>query len=188
MGWRSLSLQSVFFESYGTFLFHGAGWNFKRRSPLDGETDGNDNWRKDRQEAWVEVPSPSTWALKPDGKWAQKGDKVWEELWVEKVDLKKKIRQKQTKKNKTLSSKKKITGTDDFTGESYGSFKEELILILYKLWGKTEEKNPPHSFCKESRIWLQNQEKTPQGKRFIDSSFCGHRRKNPQRHGQSNEI
>ena len=72
------------------------------------------------------------------------------------------------KLNQWLKKKKKCHKVQDFTGEFYKTFYEELTVFLLKLFQKFEEEETLlNSFC-EALLWYQNETKMPQGKKIID--------------------
>ena len=68
---------------------------------------------------------------------------------------------------KTLPTNKS-PGPDGFTGEFYQTYKEELILILLKLFQKVEEEGTlPKTFYDITITLIQNQTKVPSKKKTI---------------------
>lgn len=75
--------------------------------------------------------------------------------------------------------KQKVTGPDDLINKVYQSLKEEMILILYSFFQKTEAEEHflIHSM-KAALLYYQNQTKTSQERKMTDN--ITHELQNPQ--------
>ena len=78
--------------------------------------------------------------------------------------------------------KKKSSGPDGFTGEFYQKFREELTLMLLKLFQKTaEEDKLPNSFYEATMTRILKPAKDATNKRKLQTNVTDeHRCKNPQ--------